>query len=91
MVAMLRISSDTDERNNTRLSVEGWLVGLWVDELRRQSEQALSESKTLTLDLEKLWFADAAGVALLRELAERRVTHVNCSIFIRHRLEEATL
>jgi ABC-type transporter Mla MlaB component len=91
MEPLLRISIDTDAKNNVRLSVEGWLVGLWVNELRRQSEQALSESKTVTLDLEKLWFADSAGVALLRELAERQVTHLNCSIFIRHRLEEAAL
>jgi ABC-type transporter Mla MlaB component len=85
---VLRISSHIDPDQNTRLTVEGWLTGLSVEELRRECEQALSESHTLTLDLEKLWFVDAQGVALLRELASRNVAHVNCSMFVRHQLKE---
>jgi ABC-type transporter Mla MlaB component len=59
--------------------------------LRRQSEHALSQAKKVTLDLGKVWFVDPSGVALLRELEDRQVQHVNCSIFISQQLKETTL
>jgi ABC-type transporter Mla MlaB component len=76
---VLRISIIDDSADSVRLTLEGWLVGPWVDELRKQSEQALSEKKAVTLDLEKVWFVDPSGTALLRELASRQVERVNCS------------
>ena len=74
-----------------RLALEGWLVGPWVDELRRESEQQLSEEKALELDLSKVLFVDPTGVALLRELAGRQVEYVNCSTFLSQQLKEATV
>ena len=88
---MLRISIHTNSDKSIRLSVEGWLVGPWVEELRQQSERALAESPEVTLDLEKLLFVDSHGVELLRQLAERHVVHMNCSTFIRQQLKEITL
>ena len=88
---MLRISTIDDSGQSLRLSVEGWLIGPWVDELRNQSERALSAAKTVTLDLGKLLFVDSNGAALLRELAGRQVAHVNCSAFISQQLKETTL
>jgi hypothetical protein len=86
---VLRISDISDAGEGTRLQVEGWLVGPWVEELRRLSDQALANSGALSLDLEKLWYVDPNGVALLRELARRNVVHVNCSPFIQQQLKEA--
>jgi ABC-type transporter Mla MlaB component len=88
---VLRISIADDSNRGIRLMVEGWLTGPWVNELRTQSEQALGEAKSLTLDLGKLWFVDPQGAALLRELANRNVAQVNCSTFIREQLKETTL
>ena len=88
---MLRISIIDEPKGSIRLSLEGWLVGPWVDELRKQSEQALSERKTLTLDLAKVWFVDPRGTTLLRELATRQVEHVNCSAFLIQQLKETTI
>lgn len=88
---MLRISIVDDSNENVRLSLEGSLIGPWVEELRNQSEQSLKKGKALTLDLGKLWFMDADGAALLRELAERQVAQVNCSNFITQQLKEASL
>jgi ABC-type transporter Mla MlaB component len=85
---VLRISVITDSDQNTQLQIEGWLVGPWVEELRRLSNSTLSESKGLTLDLEKLFFADSDGVALLRELSTRNVAQLNCSPFIQQQLKE---
>jgi ABC-type transporter Mla MlaB component len=88
---VLRISIIDDSADSVRLTLEGWLVGPWVDELRKQSEQALSEKKAVTLDLEKVWFVDPSGAALLRELASRQVEHVNCSAFLSRHLKETTI
>ena len=88
---MLRISVITDSDQNTRLQIEGWLVGPWVEELRRLSSKALSESKGLTLDLERLLFVDSDGVALLRELSTRNVAQLNCSPFIQQQLKESAV
>jgi len=87
---VLRISVIRDSQKGTRFEVEGWLVGPWVEELRRLSDQALAESGKLSLDLEKLRYVDSSGVALLRNLASRNVTHLNCSPFIQQQLKEAT-
>lgn len=84
---MLRISINTDPDKSIRLSVEGWLLGPWIEELRQQVEKALSEGK-VTLDLENLLFVDSSGAALLREFAARHVAHVNCSTFISQQLKE---
>ncbi|HKN35294.1 MAG TPA: STAS domain-containing protein [Terriglobales bacterium] len=88
---MLRISICDDSEQGVRLVLEGRLVGPWVGELRKQIEQALSQAKNVTLDLRKVSFVDPSGVALLRELGDRQVEQVNCSIFISQQLKETTL
>ena len=88
---MLKISIIDDSEENVRLRLEGRLTGPWVDELRKQSEQALSARKRLTLDLAKVLFVDPRGTALLRELASRQVEHVNCSAFLTQQLKETTI
>src|SRR5215469_11644706 len=88
---MLRISMINESGQRVRLALEGWLVGAWVEELRKESEQQLSEAKALQLDLARVWFVDPRGVALLRELAGRQVEYVNCSSFLSRQLEEATI
>ena len=88
---MLRISMINESEQRVRLVLEGWLVGPWVHELRKESEQQLSEAKILRLDLAKVLFVDPKGVSLLRELADRRVEYVNCSSFLSQQLKEATI
>ncbi|PYV87203.1 MAG: hypothetical protein DMG90_18865 [Acidobacteria bacterium] len=88
---MLRISIIEDSAESVRLALEGSLVGPWVDEVRKQSETALADSKAVTLDLEKVRFVDASGTALLRELASRKVQQMNCSAFLSQQLKEATI
>jgi ABC-type transporter Mla MlaB component len=89
--AVLRISVTNESEKTIQLRVEGWLVGAWVDELRLQTQTAFSQAKTLSLDLEKLWFVDAHGAALLRDLARRNVVQLNCSPFIDQQLKETAL
>ena len=65
-------------------------MGPWVEELRRLSDDALAKSETVTLDLEKVWFVDSQGIALLRDLAKQKVAQLNCSQFICQQLKERT-
>ena len=88
---MLRISVIHDSDEAIQLNVEGWLVGAWVEELRQQSNHALSNANRVTIDLSKVWFVDPMGVALLRDLEVRNVAHLNCSSFISQQLEETVL
>ena len=57
--------------------------------LRRLSDEALARQRTVSLDLEKVEFVDPRGVGLLRDLARRQVSQVNCSQFLSQQLKEA--
>ncbi len=84
---MLKISVTTHSDESTRFQLEGKLVGPWVEELRRLSDAALAKSEAVTLDLEKVWFVDSQGIALLRDLAKQKVAQLNCSQFISQQLQ----
>ena len=86
---MLKISIINDSEQAIELQLEGKLVGPWVEELRKLSDEALSLQKNVSLDLEKVWFVDSRGVTLLRDLAKRQVSELNCSQFVSQQLKEA--
>jgi len=86
---VLKISIISDSDQAIQLQLEGKLVGPWVDELQRLSDEALSHQKAVSLDLERVWFVDSHGVTLLRDLARRKVSQVNCSQFVSQQLKEA--
>ena len=87
---MLKISIINDSDQAIAYHLEGRLVGPWVNELRRLGEEAFEQSKTLTLDLEGVRFADHHGVALLQELSQRQVPQFNCSQFLIQQMKELT-
>jgi ABC-type transporter Mla MlaB component len=87
---VLKISIINDSEQAIEFQLEGKLVGPWVEELRKLSDQALSLQKNVSLDLERVWFVDSRGVTLLRDLAKRQVSELNCSQFVSQQLKEAT-
>jgi ABC-type transporter Mla MlaB component len=89
--AVLKISTISDSDQAIQFQLEGNLVGPWVEELRKLSDEALSQQETVSLDLGKLWFVDAQGVSLLRDLARRQVSQINCSQFVTEQLKEPIL
>jgi ABC-type transporter Mla MlaB component len=86
--AVLKISITNDSKPAIELQLEGKLVGPWVEELRRVTDEALSLQKAVSLDLKKVWFVDARGVTLLRDLARKQVLELNCSQFVSQQLKE---
>jgi ABC-type transporter Mla MlaB component len=86
---VLKISIISDSDQAIEFQLEGKLVGPWVEELRRLSDEALSQQKNVSLDLERVWFVDSRGVTLLRNLARKQVSQLNCSQFVSQQLKEA--
>ena len=84
---MLKISVTSESSEAISFQLEGKLVGPWVEELRRLSNTALAKSEAVSLDLEKVWFVDSQGIALLRDLAKKKVAQLNCSQFISQQLQ----
>ncbi|MGC1453013.1 MAG: hypothetical protein WA830_23525 [Candidatus Sulfotelmatobacter sp.] len=87
---MLKISIISDSDQAIQFQLEGKLVGPWVEELQRLSDEAFSHQKAMSLDLERVSFGDSRGVTLLRDLARRQVSQVKCSPFVSQQLKEAT-
>ena len=86
---MLKISIVSVSDQAIQFRLEGNLAGPWVEELQRLSDEALLQRKTVSLDLGKVRFVDPQGVSLLRDLARRQVSQVNCSQFVSQQLKEA--
>ncbi len=87
---MLRITAVGTSGESVRLRVEGRLTGRSVEELRRSCEfHALGRGTRLTLDLADVSFADAQGIALLRDLKNRDVSLVNLAPFLALHLQDA--
>lgn len=64
------------------LHLEGQVSGAWVGLLKEICEAHLKEGDRFIINLRNVSFADREGVALLRNLAERRVEIVNALPFI---------
>ena len=83
---MLKIVAHQRDRHNT-LRLEGDVIGVWVDELRRSSEEVLASGDRLVVDLADVGFVDRGGVELLQTLVGRGVALANASRFVVERLK----
>jgi hypothetical protein len=86
---MLRITVVESSKIAVTLRVEGRITGPWVEELRTACNvHAFPDDVQLSLDLADISFADAAGIALLRELRTCGVG-LNCTTpFLAEQLKE---
>jgi ABC-type transporter Mla MlaB component len=85
---MLKISKLNGTENATTLQVEGRLTGAWVEELRRQCDQTLTQTQMLTIDCRGVSFSDVNGIALMRELRAKNVSFTNCSPFLQFQMNQ---
>jgi ABC-type transporter Mla MlaB component len=80
---MLRISVVESNARAVTLRVEGRVAGPWVEELRTScSAHSGREPTQLHLELEDVSFADATGIAFLKELREEGVGLYHVSPFL---------
>ena len=88
---MLRITVVESSNTTVALRVEGRITGPWVEELRTACNlHTLADEVQLSLDLADISFADATGIALLRELRNRGVDLVDTTPFLTEQLKNAT-
>jgi hypothetical protein len=88
---MLRITVLESSKIAVTLRVEGRITGPWVEELRTACNMHTFPGEVqLSLDLADISFADAAGIALLRELRNRGVGLVDTTPFLTEQLKNAT-
>jgi ABC-type transporter Mla MlaB component len=80
---MLRITEVDSSACTVTLRVEGRLAGPWVEELRTTCHAHTGGAPVqLCLELEDVSFADAAGVAFLKELRDQGVGISHASPFL---------
>ena len=80
---MLRISVVDSSARAITLRVEGQISGPWVEELRTTCNLHTSlDPVQLYLELEDTSFADAAGVACLKELQDQGVSFLKVSPYL---------
>jgi len=91
VTAMLRISVVESSKIAVTLRVEGRITGPWVEELRTACNvHTFPDEVQLSLELADISFADAAGIALLRELRNRGVGLIGTTPFLAEQLKNAT-
>jgi hypothetical protein len=89
--AMLRITIVESSKIAVTLRVEGRITGPWVEELRTACNVHTSpDDVQLSLELADISFADAAGIALLRELRNRGVGLISTTPFLAEQLNDRT-
>ena len=80
---MLRITVVESSASSVTLRVEGRVAGPWVEELRKTCNlHTVPDPVQVILELEDVSFADAAGVACLKELQEQGVGLFRVSPFL---------
>ena len=75
---MLRLTRTTRLPHEVVLVLEGQIVAEWVELLEAECLELLGTERKLFLDLADVSFLDQRGVLLLRKLAARSVTLINC-------------
>ena len=79
---MLKITVTAMDGTTVTLKLEGRIAGKWVDELRKECNLCLAKGRELILDLSGVSFVDDRGIRVLKTMAGRQVTLVECSLFL---------
>jgi hypothetical protein len=88
---MLRITVVESSKIAVTLRAEGQITGPWVEELCTACNvHTSSDDVQLSLELADISFADAAGIALLRELRSRGVCLIRATPFLAEQLKDGS-
>jgi anti-anti-sigma regulatory factor len=79
---MLKITRAVLSKQEITLQLDGRVTGQWVELLRETAESVLDEGIRLNVDLKNISFIDCEGIALIRNLIQRGVHHLNPPLFV---------
>lgn len=85
---MLKITSVVVSEEEITLQLDGRVSGQWVELLRETAESVLRQGVRLNVDLKNISFIDCEGVALIKNLIERAVRHINPPLFIAEQIKK---
>jgi anti-anti-sigma regulatory factor len=85
---MLRLTRTTRLPHEVVLVLEGQIVAEWVGLLEAECLELLGIDRKLFLDLANVSYLDRRAVRLLRELAARSVTLINCPPLVDELIQE---
>ena len=85
---MLKITRVVLSKQEITLQLDGRVTGQWVELLRETAESVLNQGVRLNVDLTNISFIDCEGIALLRNLIERGVRHINPPLFVAEQIKK---
>jgi ABC-type transporter Mla MlaB component len=86
---MLRISTTRVAHKVVTVRLDGQITGRWVKLLQGTCERHLMQDAQVIVDLKNVSFADHQGIALLRNLIDRRVEVLNALPFIAEQMKDS--
>jgi anti-anti-sigma regulatory factor len=87
---MLRLTRTTRFPQEVVLVLEGQIVTEWVELLEAECLELLGTERKLFLDLANVSYLDRRAMRLLRKLAARSVTLINCPPLVDELVREDT-
>ena len=85
---MLKITRTVFSKKEMTLQLDGRVTGKWVDLLGDTAESVLREGISLNIDLTNVSFIDCEGIALIQNLIQRGVRHVNPPLFVADQIKK---
>ena len=85
---MLKITRVVLSKKEIILQLDGRVTGQWVELLRETAESVLNEGNRLSVDLKNISFIDCEGIALIRNLIQRGVRHLNPPLFVAEQIKK---
>jgi len=80
---LLRITEISDDGEEIVMKLEGKIIGVWVDDLKRVCLfHRDKRGRVVVLDFSGVTFVEARGLEMLKDLKSDRVRIINCSPFI---------
>ena len=85
---MLKITRVVLSKQEITLQLDGRVTGQWVELLRQTAESVLEEGISLNVDLKNISFIDCEGIALIRDLIQRGIHHLNPPLFVAEQIRK---
>lgn len=85
---MLRLTQSKRASREIILKAEGQLVAEWVSLLEGECLTLMANNDRVLLDLAGVSYADGPGIRMLRELAKRPLSIINCTPLVQELLAE---
>jgi len=85
---MLKITRVVLSEKEVTLQLDGRITGQWVELLKDTAESVLRDGISLNVDLANISFIDCEGIALIRNLIQRGVRHLNPPLFVADQLKK---